>query len=96
MTNTARGNKELGFVESISRLIQAAENASVSRDELQSMLSQLHECSEELQRYAALNHESHKKIIESRKVISSLKDQLLAQEKLVNQLFGILSDYAKK
>ena len=75
--------KELGFVESMSRLIKAAEEASADRDEeLQSTLSQLHGYSEEL----------HK----SRKIISTLKDQLHAQERLVRQLFDILSNQVKK
>ena len=75
--------KELGFVESISRLIKAAEEASADRDEeLQSALSQLHGYSEELH--------------ESRKIISTLKDQLHAQERLVRQLFDILSNLVKK
>ena len=75
--------KESGFVESISRLIKAAEEASADREEeLQSTLSQLHGYSEELH--------------ESRKIISTLKDQLHAQELLVRQLFDILSNQVKK
>ena len=75
--------KELGFVESISRLIKAAEEASADRDEeLQCTLSQLHGYSEEL--------------YESRKIISTLKDQLHAQERLVRQLLDILTNQVKK
>ena len=96
--------KKLDFVEGISRLIQAAEDASVSRDELHSVLSQLHEYSEELQKCSAINVQLNKKIkildgqieeafnenVQSQKIISTLKDQLCAQEQLVGKLLNNL------
>ena len=70
-----------GVVEGIDRLIQAVEASAISREELQSVLHQLHEANEELQRYLMLNAKAKDLICMQEEQLKKLSELLVSSNK---------------